>query len=443
MKIRRSLCLLAALSALLGLCACRREEAPPAPVQPFDFYYRAESIDYAAADGLIRAETRDLGEAPLSAQELVELYLQGPDSDGLASPFPRGVTLRGLGTSGTVLTLRLSEEYGALQGVDASIADACIVKTMLGLPDLRRVRITVEDGEGNVLRSALYDADDILLSDDSAGTDTPELTLYFADAEGRYLLTEKQRTATPVRKEELPQYLLERLIEGPQTAGLHATIPVGTVLLDVNVENGICAVDLNAAFVDNRSDTGIPPHLALLSIVNTLTELDAVDQVQFYIEGRQQTFYGSLPFSGSFIAESRAVGPVHPELREFDGTLCLPTDEGALLYPLTLRIKSNSNESRADALLRLLWSASAFNGLRNPLTAAAAPVSVTLEGGLCMLHFAEGTFPTDEAGTLEAQILIATLCADTEIDAVVIYEADAVIPMPAVPEADWFCQPPL
>lgn len=443
MRLRKLSCLLAALALLLSLCACRQEDAPDAPVQPFDFYYRAETIGFSDADGLIRAETRDLGDAPLSLQALVALYLQGPEDGELVSPFPRELTLLSVSAAGSVLTLRLSKEYAALQGVDASIADACIVRTMLGLSEYRRVCIVSEDDEGVVLRSTQLGADDILLSDDRADTETQDLTLYFADAEGRYLLTEKQRPSAALSEQALPQYLIGRLIAGPQTAGLSPTIPVGTVLLDVNVENGVCAVDLNAAFVDNRGDAGVPPHLTLLSIVNTLTELSTVDQVQFFIDGRQQSHYGALPFDGSFGAESRAVGPVHPELRELDGTFCLPTEDAELLYPLTLRVKCNSNESQPEALLRVLYAMAGRNGMRNPLFGTAPPQSVQLEDGVCSLRFAADSLPEGDVRALAERILIATLCAQEEIDAVLIYAADELQPLPAAPEAGWYVQTPL
>ena len=114
MKKRIALLLLALLLAAL-LAGCSRQ-TQPSPVQPFDFYYRAQEPDYRSGYGVVGVETRDLGVSPLSDEELISLYLQGPVSESLVSPFPPGVQLLGVRMSATTLTVRLSSEYAALQG---------------------------------------------------------------------------------------------------------------------------------------------------------------------------------------------------------------------------------------------------------------------------------------------------------------------------------------
>ena len=422
MKKRIALLLFALLLLAALLAGCGRQ-TQPSFVQPFDFYYRAQEPDYRSGYGVVGVETRELGVSPLSDEELITLYLQGPVSESLVSPFPPGVQLLGVRMSATTLTVRLSSEYAALQGVDASLADACIVKTLLGLANVRRVRIVAMGDDGTELRSAVLDGGDILLADSQTASDKLDLTLYFADAEGRYLLSEK-RTVNRSPASELPQRVTELLLEGPQTAGLYPTLPMGTMLLDVNVENGVCAVDLSSEFVKNFHLLNLPPHLTLLSLANSLTELDGIDFVHIYIEGRQDQLLGPFPLSGDFSAETRAVGPSHPELNELDCTLCLPVGSAAELYPLSLRVRSGSNELPAQTLLRALWSFAPQNGLANPWYDAPAPLSVTTANGLCTVTLPSGGIPgqTDAERSYALHILVSTLQTLDGVDQVEVAE---------------------
>ena len=439
--MKRLLCLLLAL-LLLVLSACRREEAP-APQQPFSFYYRAAHTDYESETGPLGMETRDLGERPLSMTELFTLYLAGPADASLVTPFPRGLELQSATLVGATLTLRLSGEYASLQGVDASIADACIVRTALGLTNIRSVRI-VSEQDGEVLRSVTLDGSDVLLVDRQVDTDTQELTFYFADAEGRYLLSEK-RTVPAMPEAKLAQYLVEQLLLGPRSNGLYPTMPEGAVLLDINVEGGVCAVDLSAEFLQSRGPDDPAPHLTLLSLANTLSALDNVDQLQLYVEGSAEGAFSVFSLNTPWFAENRAVGPVHPELREFDGTLCLPVGEDGLLYPLTLCVRYASSETQPEALLRTLLGFTPQNGLSNPLNGLPMPTQLRVENGVCELRLPADAFDAlDKPARETAQrILTASLCQLPEIDRVRIFVGDAAQQLPETPAPSWFAIPPL
>ena len=162
---------------------------------------------------------------------------------------------------------------------------------------------------------------------------TMDMGRYFADSTGSFLLADR-RTVPYMEAPSLPQYVLEQLIAGPQAAGLYPTMPQGTVLLDVNVEDGICSVDFNGDFWENRPLTQRGEQLTLLSVVNTLCALDEVDEVEFYIEGRKPGLYTYLSLAGPFRADLGVVGPIRSELNEFEAVLYLPDADQALLHSL-------------------------------------------------------------------------------------------------------------
>lgn len=417
MKKMLAVILLTAL--LVGLCACERIQAQGELVQPFDFYYRAAETDFSSSTGSIGVETRDLGATALTDEALITLYLQGPESEDLLSPFPPNVRLVEVRTSAALINVKLSSEYANLQGIDASIADACITKTLLGLGSGRRVRIASVDEEGAELRVVTLDGSDILLSDNHTDTGNLDFTLYYADAEGRYLLAEK-RSVPAMNVNDLPKFLTEQLLREPQTAGLYPTIPPGTALLDINVENGVCAVDLSAEFIENSSALDLPPHLTLLSLTNTLTELDGVDSVHLYVEGRQDLRYGGFSLAQDYTVEMRAVGPSHPDWNEQNCVLYLPQTGTLQFYPLSLRIRSGSNESSEQTLLRALFSYAPQNGLENPWFDQPAPNRITLENGVCTLNFATDSIPGETAAerALALRILYVTFSAQEGVEQV-------------------------
>lgn len=93
---------------------------------------------------------------------------------------------------------------------------------------------------------------------------------------------------------------VEGLIEGPLT-NLAPSIPEGTQLLDISILNGVCTVDFSQAFVDNHISGSSNDLMTVYSIVNTLTEFNSIDKVQFLIEGKTGATFGNIVFNEAFV----------------------------------------------------------------------------------------------------------------------------------------------
>jgi hypothetical protein len=79
---------------------------------------------------------------------------------------------------------------------------------------------------------------------------------------------------------------IQGLIWGPQSPDLYPTMPEGTELLGITINNGICSVDFSQAFIDNHPGGSAGELMTLGSIVQTLKQFDGIDQVQILVEGR-------------------------------------------------------------------------------------------------------------------------------------------------------------
>lgn len=441
--MNKKLFLLPVLLLLLILIGCRIDQGKkPDPVQPFTFYYRAASTSFDDENGLIRPEVRDLGNKVYTDEELFRLYLRGPLSSSLSSPFPKDVELLSAERSGSQISFSLRERYDSMTGINGSIADVCLARTALQLEGIRKVRIRVESTGGALLRDRVFTESDLLLYDNGEISENTELLLYFSDADSRFLLMEK-RTIPLTKKEDLPRIVVEELLKGPRNAGMLQAIPEGTDLLDLNVDSGICYVDLNSDFFRNRPRSERTEQLAILSIVNSLCELDEVSQVQFYVEGRRLDLYTFLDLSAPFSPDGAAFGPVREEMNEFEAELCLPDQAMEALHRVPVRIRIRGAAAKEEALAAALFDRAAMNGLVNPLKDAPAPTSIQMVGSLCIITFRNDDFLSDDEATRTCQIrsLIATLCSLPEINRVQFTVGGDLLAFND-PDPDWFVRLP-
>ena len=162
MKRILSLCLIAAL--LLSLLGCRQETASE---NTTDFYYLRASYVYGTEDGVIAPEPRDTSSRGNTLLHLLGLYLQGPLDDQLRSPFPAGCSLESVSLDGSTLCVTLDSSFSSLQGMDLTLACACLAKTCFSLTDVTQVQIqsTSADNEENV--NVVLSIDSLLLDDNS------------------------------------------------------------------------------------------------------------------------------------------------------------------------------------------------------------------------------------------------------------------------------------
>lgn len=120
--------------------------------------------------------------------------------------------------------------------------------------------------------------------------ETVSFTLYFrgSDGGGEWLYAE-ERTVTDVS--DPCRAAMEELISGPAPgSGLYAVLPSTVRVLDVEVADGVCTVNVSGEILSDAAELGVSAsgeELALAAIANTLTELDGVEKVKLLVEGVQ------------------------------------------------------------------------------------------------------------------------------------------------------------
>lgn len=131
-------------------------------------------------------------------------------------------------------------------------------------------------------------------------TERKEVVLYFSDEKGEYLVQEVREIP---KVEGIARATVQELIAGPSfEAGLVATVPAGTQLLDINIRpDGLCIVDFSGDLVVNHPGGAQNEELTVYSIVNTLTQFPTVKEVQILVEGKVvETIGGYMDISTTF-----------------------------------------------------------------------------------------------------------------------------------------------
>lgn len=190
------------------------------------------------------------------------------------------------------------KQYEELNSNEAVMLRASIVLSLTELDYINSVKLTVDgqpilDSNGKAIgqmtkQDIVIGVEDYLLT-----TETHVLTLYFANEDRKALKTEKRIVDIEGGK-PLQQVVMEELMKGPKSDDLNKTIPEATKIIEIIVKDGICYVDLSDKFLQNPLKGGLDEKLTLYSIVNSLTELSDINQVQFLIQGEKQQKYKSI-----------------------------------------------------------------------------------------------------------------------------------------------------
>ncbi len=128
---------------------------------------------------------------------------------------------------------------------------------------------------------------------------TMKAVLYFSDSDAMYLVGEPREIEIPsgVSAEEA---VIDELLAGPRTDDLWGAIPDDTKLLSVETKSGVCTVNFSKEFIENSPGGTAAERMAIYSVVNTLTELDWIEKVQFLVEGKKEEIYTHAIFDEPF-----------------------------------------------------------------------------------------------------------------------------------------------
>ena len=119
------------------------------------------------------------------------------------------------------------------------------------------------------------------------------LTLYFGDETASYLIPE-QRTISVTNEKEIPKLVVEELLKGSESSESVTVLNKDTELNSVKVTDKTAVVDFGDNFETLNTGGTARERLCLYSIVNSLTELDEIEQVKFSVNGKILDIFGQI-----------------------------------------------------------------------------------------------------------------------------------------------------
>lgn len=158
--MKRIICLICTFLILFSLCSCKQNSDKL--VKPVNFYYLTDPAHYLR--DAVTAEIRESSPYEDDLVALIQLYLQGPQSNDMINPFPEKVLVKSIGVNNTTVDLQLSESFSQLSEIDMTAACACLTLTTLEITGRNRLVITSLDSQDNIIYTASMTKDQVLLS---------------------------------------------------------------------------------------------------------------------------------------------------------------------------------------------------------------------------------------------------------------------------------------
>ena len=281
--IRLPLICLLVLCLLCGsLCGCAA--AAPEEDSVRVFYLNMDKTGLVSRQRVLQAES-----VYGQAEELLDALTAAPADEVVTAPIS-GFERRDFTIDKNTVSIDFSGDYRKMDSITEKLTRAAIVNTMCELEEIRRVTFRINGAlivDENGSKSENMTADQFIYNAGSEmlNFERAEIHLYFASADGRQLV-ETYRTVVFNGNIPMERVVVEQIIAGPNGDFNYPTVNKDTRLVNILTRD---TVTLDSTFLTNPNP--VDPEVAVYSIVNSLTELPAISQVQIIIEGEDNPVF--------------------------------------------------------------------------------------------------------------------------------------------------------
>ena len=275
-------------------------------------YYRIMTMNQASTKLCAWDYQTDTKETAVLVSELLREMKAVPPVLDQKCAIPDYVNVYQIEANPPVLSLYFEDAYRDMSLTDEILCRAAVVRTLTQIPEIDALQFYVGTEHPEELLDAggesvglMRASDFIEHMTDGEKAQPLEAVLYFVNDTGEVLVPE-ERTIQVSSVKSGERAVLEQLLAGPQEEGHLPTLPSGAEILSLTTKDGICYVSFDRSFLTESLD--LPPALIIYSLVDTLTALPAVEQVQIALEGDSSiVFRETIPLENPLSANMDVV----------------------------------------------------------------------------------------------------------------------------------------
>lgn len=240
---------------------------------------------------------------------VVEKLRKGPSSSKNGRIMPKDTKLQSFGfVDNGGLIIDFSSSFLSGDAQKNVLRTYAVIKTLCSTGIVTRVKVTVNgecitDRDGKPLDFVA--ASDINLGNEEYYSEMRKINLYFARGSK---LVKEERTIKITDLQPIEQYIINELIKGPKDKSLSPVLSKDTVLMSVDVQDNICYLNFRGSFLKENRGDHTQEKLAVCSIVNSLTELQTISRVQFYMDGKRVEKFGSISIKSYISRDTSIIG---------------------------------------------------------------------------------------------------------------------------------------
>lgn len=299
--------LLTALLLVTMLAGCAREQdnipqRPEQTVQTVKLYFADDDNERLVTEE--RKITLKAGEDKYTA--VLQALIKGPENDDYRVNISPNTKIYGTIKQDNKLIVDVTEDFASFGGSMAEILGVgAFVNTLTQFDEIDEVKILVEGEElkgpsglprGWMKTFPMQPETAVEQSRPSAAAPAKpgpsqvkrNVTLYFANQDATKVVPETRTISVPsnITTAGYIKMIVSELIKGPRNSDLRRTIPAEATVRSVAVKETTAYVDFSSEMHSKHSGGAAGESMTINSIVNTLTELDNIDQVQITVEGK-------------------------------------------------------------------------------------------------------------------------------------------------------------
>lgn len=291
----------------VSFSGCSSESKKEDPDSFMVYYTNQAANDIIYKEQVIR-DADQMEQIQLIETLLDIMFTQDEEDTTYYTVKPENVELEGISVKDGLVRLDFNSAYDQMSNVQELLFRASVVSTLCQINGVSEVTFTIEgspllNSHGNPVGNMSKDTFvNVLLTEEGMLKQETDLGIYFANKTRDKLAPALYRFTIDNSNSSMEEYIMNRIIAGPEEEEYGRTIAPDVQLLSVVTTDHICYVNFSSDFLEHEEP--VSDELMIYSMVNSLCQLPYVYSVRFLVDGEPAgLLHGTMDLSGTFTTD--------------------------------------------------------------------------------------------------------------------------------------------